>query len=85
MKRKREVERRYDGALGWRDLPDGRVLVLYPTPFTYRLCLGPQDGRSYECAWSFQRDQLAEAMNALQNWDAVGKPPGRWVREVREL
>lgn len=77
-----EAAHQYPGALGYRDLDDGRVLVLYPMIFTVRLCVGPQNFGGYDRAWCYLPEQTADAVNALNVWDGNGEPPGEWHKEV---
>lgn len=73
----------YQGALCHRDLDDGRVLVLYPMLFTWRLCLGWQGDAGYTRAWCYPPERLADAINAQGRWDGnTADPPGRWIKEV---
>lgn len=73
----------YLGALAHRDLPDGRVLVLYPMLFgNTRLCVGPQNEGFYDRGWCYQSAAIIDALTALATWDGVDVPPGDWIKEV---
>jgi hypothetical protein len=73
----------YEGSLSQRDLPNGKVLVIYQMLFTYRLCVGWQgDMTGYSRAWCYEPRFMIEAFDALATWDGDGDPPGRWLKEV---
>lgn len=72
----------YPGAFAHRDLPDGRVLVLYEMIFNYRLCIGAQGDEGYDRAWCYDKTNLPHALAALVTWDGNGTPPGDWKKEV---
>lgn len=70
-----------DGAIAQRSLGDGRELVLYKMIFTYRLCIGGEDGYGYDDAWCYHN--LASALRALKDWDGEGDdPPYGWHRHI---
>jgi hypothetical protein len=70
-----------DGAIAYRDLGDGRELVVYPQVFNIRLTIGPNTGPgTFEDAWDYATD--AEAVGACRAWDGRGDPPGRWLRNL---
>lgn len=73
---------RYEGALAHRDLPDGRVLVLYEMIYNWRLCIGPQGDEGYERGWCYPKERVVDALLALHEWDGAGTPPGEWIKEV---
>lgn len=69
------------GGAPTRDLPDGRVLVLYPLIMgTVRLCIGHQDSSTYDDAWCYQTP--AEGLAAMAEWDGEGDPPDGWFRHI---
>lgn len=73
----------HDGAVGERELPDGRVVVLYPTVYTWRLCVGAADDRyGYDEAWCYPSDALKTAMGELATWDGAGNPADGWIKHV---
>lgn len=73
----------YEGALAHRNLPDGRVLVVYNMIYNVRLCIGPQNAEWYDRAWCYEKpDHIADAMVALETWDGKDTPPGTWIKEV---
>lgn len=73
----------HDGAVGERELPDGRVLVLYPMVYTWRLCVGAADDRfGYDDAWCYPSEAVTVAIGALSEWDGAGDPAEGWVKHV---
>lgn len=68
------------GALAQRSLDDGRELVVYPTIFTTRLCLGPAGEPWYDDAWCYEN--RLDCLVACAEWDGAGDPPGRWIRNI---
>lgn len=72
----------YPGSISHRDLDNGRVLVLYPMIYTYRLCLGWQGDEGYSRAWCYDPLMLDDAGHDLMFWNGEGDPPGRWQKEV---
>lgn len=68
------------GVLAQRVLDDGRELVVYPTIFTTRLCLGPVDEPTYDDAWCYE--SRSDCLEACAGWDCEGDPPGRWIRHI---
>lgn len=75
-----KTEEFYTGALYLRDLPDGRIIVVYPMLYTYRVCIGPQDSPFIDSSWDYP-SQL-EATIAAEEWDGEGDPPIGWHRHV---
>lgn len=74
--------RNYEGALGWRNLEDGRVIVLYPMIYTWRLCVGQQMDGGYDRGWCYPKGSLAPALIALAHWDGNDDPVDGWIKEV---
>jgi hypothetical protein len=73
----------HDGAVGERQLSDGRVIVLYPMIYTWRLCLGAADDRfGYDHAWCYPADAFEAAICALSSWNGDGDPTGGWTKHV---
>lgn len=77
-----EKHQLYEGAIGYRNLDDGRVVVLYPMIFNVRLVIGPQNEPFYDAGWCYDRDRVVDALYALEHWDGSGAPPGVWKKEV---
>lgn len=75
-------ENAYEGAFAHRDLPDGRVLVLYEMIYNVRLCIGPQGSEGYDTGWCYDKSDFREAMDVLGTWDGKGTPPGPVKKEV---
>lgn len=72
---------RYERASAWRQLRDGRVLILYPHSFgQYQLTIGPACLPVYDDTWIWHNYQGAEA--AFLNWDGTGEPTG-WYRNPK--
>ena len=63
-----------------RQLPDGTWIALKEFLFTYGLIYNIQQF-SYERRWCYDKEDWAEAIQAYNNWDGEGKPPGPWVTE----
>ncbi len=72
----------YEGAVAHRDLPDGRVLVLYEMIFNVRLCVGPQNEPWYDRGFCYDKADRRDALVALASWDGNGTPPGKVKKEV---
>jgi hypothetical protein len=71
----------YEGALDYRNLDDGRVLVLYPRLFGYiALVVGRQFARTVDAEWSYPQDARDSAYESLATWDGNGDPLDGWVR-----
>lgn len=67
----------HEGAVGERELPDGRVVVLYPSTYTWRLCVGAADDRfGYDDAWCYPSEAVGAAIGALSSWNGSGAPAG---------
>lgn len=74
------AETPYPGAIYHRELPDGRVIVIYPQIFTTRLCIGPAKGQTYDDAWCYHHPDVA--LVAASQWDGQNDPPDGWHRHI---
>lgn len=75
------TDRLKEGTLMQRPLGDGRELVVHKMMFTYRLCIGSEDGAEYDDAWCY--DHISDALLACEEWDGVGDdPPHGWHRHI---
>lgn len=71
----------YAGTLAERELPDGRVIVVYPLIMgTARVCIGPAGADFYDDAWCYATP--VEAIAACEAWDGEGDPPVGWFRHI---
>ena len=70
------------GTLGQRILPDGREAVLYPMIYNVRLCVGEPGAMTYDNAWCYPHAHVRAALDALDQWDGEGDPPGPWIKRV---
>lgn len=76
-----------DGYLLNRELPDGRILSLYRMMFTIALCVMrpgyahafPDNGRITR--YCYAHEHIAEAIDAVADWDGSGDPPGPWIKQ----
>lgn len=69
----------FPGALTVRDLPDGRVVCVYPMTTTFALCIDCNE-YGYSDRYCYKRSELA--LHAAETWDGTGDPPLGWVRHV---
>lgn len=69
------------GALAYRELDDGRCLVLYPMTFgKARLCVGPVGSSFLDDFFCYANPELG--LLALMKWDGHGDPPDGWHRHL---
>lgn len=61
-----------------KQLPNGEWAALMDMLFTTGL-FHNLDTMGYECRWCYATRQ--EAVEALENWEGIGKPTGEWLAE----
>lgn len=67
-----------NGYMDLKTLSDGRVAGVYRYLFTGGVCYGLTEGG---LEGRFCYPTLAEAREAISDWDGVGDPPGNWIKE----
>lgn len=72
----------YEGAIGWKNLDDGRVIVAYNMIYNMRICVGPQMGFGYDRGWCYPKHSVGIVIAALHAWDGNNDPPDGWMKEV---
>lgn len=76
-----EPHSQWTGAMGYRYLPDDRVIVAEPLIFGgVRIHIGPSDCGGSDRSWDFTHELLGNAIRALATWDGEGEPEG-WYRD----
>lgn len=69
------------GATYYRELPNGRCIVLYVLiPGTVRITVGDVGSNMYDDAWCYA--SLAAGVIAASCWDGEGDPPEGWFRNI---
>lgn len=72
------------GAIGFRDLGDGRGLWIYPMMFTFKLVIGEIGKDTYEDGWCYRRESVEDAIAvhyAMHAWNPETEPePVGWIR-----
>ena len=74
------AQEQFPGAIAAKFLDDGRAIVVYQMIFTARVCIGPDDSQTYDDAWCY--DNVAQACEAVLEWDGNGDPPDGWHRHI---
>ena len=62
-----------------RQLPDGRWIAVTNQIYTTSLYVDVTERSAYRKRFCFER--TAEAVQALEEWDGTGDPPGPWIKE----
>lgn len=62
-----------------KELPDGRVIGLFPFLFTTGLVVDIDERGNYN-GGRYCYAKRHEALQALMQWDGVGDPPGPWIK-----
>lgn len=70
----------YEGSIYHRELPDERIIVVYPQIFTTRLCIGPTQTPTYDDAWCYHTP--SDAITAATTWNGQNDPPDGWHRHI---
>lgn len=69
-----------DRPLYERTLDDGRILAVYQMLFTTRICIGPNDGLTYEDGWCYPNTD--RALHCAEIWDGEGDPGVGWIKQI---
>lgn len=83
-----EAALKQDGHVIIKELPDGKVVALHEQIFTTALLLVTDNykTKAVDTYWNgwirrFCYEERLEALIAGRQWDGVGDPPGKWVKE----
>jgi hypothetical protein len=71
-----------EGYLGTRKLPTGEWAAIRRFIYTTGLCVGLNE---FSFRTRFCYETPFEALEALQEWDGNGDPPGPWIKEKGEV
>lgn len=77
-------EEGFPGAINAKSLPDGRVAVLYPLIFGWRLLLGMRGDQAGDEVFEWRSDDMTreQVYEAFTKWDGYGYPDGIYRRQV---